>query len=73
MLGKKESQVSKWVTGTHNFTIKTLALPEVKPGIPIFQVSSGAIQSDKKEMEEEVNATLFTPAKKSGRLYVETP
>jgi transcriptional regulator with XRE-family HTH domain len=38
MLGKKESQVSKWMTGTHNFTIKTLALLEVKLGAPIFRV-----------------------------------
>ena len=24
-LGKKESEVSKWLTGRHNFTTKTLA------------------------------------------------
>ncbi|MFC5270987.1 helix-turn-helix domain-containing protein [Adhaeribacter terreus] len=24
-LGKKESQVSKWLTGTHNFTLKTIS------------------------------------------------
>jgi len=23
-LGKKESEISKWMTGTHNFTIKTI-------------------------------------------------
>lgn len=57
MLGKKESQVSKWMTGTHNFTIKTLALLEVKLGVSIFQVSSGAIQPVKKAMEEPVYAT----------------
>ena len=51
MLGKKESQVSKWMTGTHNFTIKTLALLEVKLGAPIFQVSSGTIETDKKVAE----------------------
>lgn len=55
MLGKKESQVSKWMTGTHNFTIKTLALLEVKLGVSIFQVSSGAIQPIKKAMEEPIN------------------
>ena len=27
-LGKNESEVSKWLSGTHNFTVKTLALIE---------------------------------------------
>ena len=38
MLDKKESQVSKWLTGTHNFTIKTLSRLEVALGEPIFEV-----------------------------------
>lgn len=54
MLGKKESQVSKWMTGTHNFTIKTLALLEVKLGVSIFQVSSGALQPVEKAIAEPV-------------------
>ncbi len=54
MLGKKESQVSKWMTGTHNFTIKTLALLEVKLGVSIFQVSSGVIQPIEQEIAEPV-------------------
>jgi len=28
LLGKKESEVSKWLSGTHNFTVKTLSLIE---------------------------------------------
>jgi transcriptional regulator with XRE-family HTH domain len=55
MLGKKESQVSKWMTGTHNFTIKTLALLEVKLGVSIFQVSSGVIEPLEKTMTGPVN------------------
>ncbi|GGM95626.1 hypothetical protein GCM10010967_31340 [Dyadobacter beijingensis] len=47
MLGKKESQVSKWLSGTHNFTIKTLALLEVKLGVPIFSVANGEIGAGK--------------------------
>jgi transcriptional regulator with XRE-family HTH domain len=57
MLGNKVSQVSKWMTGTHNFTIKTLALLEVKLGVSIFQVSSGAIQPISKAVEEPVYTT----------------
>ncbi len=52
MLGKKESQVSKWMTGTHNFTIKTLALLEVKLGASIFQITSGPIESLKTKRAE---------------------
>lgn len=47
MLGKKESQVSKWMTGTHNFTIRTLALLEARLGVPIFKVSNGKIEAKK--------------------------
>lgn len=56
MLGKKESQVSKWMTGTHNFTIKTLALLEVKLGVSIFQITSGPIEPLKKKGAEPDNA-----------------
>ncbi|SEI58453.1 Helix-turn-helix [Dyadobacter sp. SG02] len=52
MIGKKESQVSKWMTGTHNFTIKTLALIEVKLGVSIFQVTKGPFEPVKNEVEE---------------------
>ncbi|PSL34130.1 helix-turn-helix domain-containing protein [Dyadobacter jiangsuensis] len=52
MLGKKESQVSKWMTGTHNFTIKTLALLEVKLGAAIFQITNGPIEPLKTKRAE---------------------
>jgi transcriptional regulator with XRE-family HTH domain len=38
-LGKKESEISKWMSGTHNFTIKTLAKIEAVLDEPIIQVS----------------------------------
>ncbi len=37
MLGKKESEISKWMRGTHNFTIDTISSIE-KLGQPILQV-----------------------------------
>ncbi len=30
MLGKRESEVSRWLTGRHNFTLRTIALIETK-------------------------------------------
>jgi transcriptional regulator with XRE-family HTH domain len=39
LLGKRESEVSKWMRGTHNFTIKTIAKLEAVLGEPIFQIA----------------------------------
>ncbi len=36
-LGKTESEISKWLTGTHNFTIKTIAKIESVLGESIIQ------------------------------------
>lgn len=38
MLGKKESEISKWMRGTHNFTIDTVSSIEDALGAPILQV-----------------------------------
>lgn len=40
MLGKKESEISKWMRGTHNFTIKTIAKLEAVLGESIFEVAA---------------------------------
>ena len=39
MLGKKESEISKWMRGTHNFTIETISSIENVLGSPILQVA----------------------------------
>lgn len=51
-LGKKESEISKWMTGTHNFTIKTLAKISAVLGEPVIKVTS----NDKKETGDIVRA-----------------
>lgn len=38
MLDKKESEISKWMRGTHNFTIDTISQIEKVLGEPILQV-----------------------------------
>ncbi len=38
MLGKKESEISKWMRGTHNFTIDTISSIENVLGEPILKV-----------------------------------
>jgi transcriptional regulator with XRE-family HTH domain len=37
-LAKSESEISKWMRGTHNFTIKSIAKLELALGQPIIQV-----------------------------------
>ena len=39
MLGKIESEISKWMRGTHNFTIETITSIENVLGVPILQVA----------------------------------
>ena len=38
MLGKSEAEISKWMRGTHNFTIDTLVSIEAALDAPILQV-----------------------------------
>lgn len=38
LLGKKESEISKWMRGTHNFTIETVSSIEAVLGAPILEV-----------------------------------
>ena len=38
MLGKSEAEISRWMRGTHNFTIDTLISIEQALGSPILKV-----------------------------------
>ena len=38
MLGKKDSEISKWMRGTHNFTLDTVAAIETALDAPILTV-----------------------------------
>lgn len=40
LLGKKESEISKWMRGTHNFTIETIISIENVLGMPILRVAN---------------------------------
>lgn len=43
MLEKNESEISKWMRGTHNFTIDTISSIEEALGMPILQVEGAGI------------------------------
>ena len=42
-LGKKESEISRWMRGTHNFTIDTLIAIEDALGEPIIAVCQSEV------------------------------
>lgn len=46
MLGKKEAEISKWMRGTHNFTIETLTSIENALGEPILEVCHEEAMAD---------------------------
>lgn len=45
-LGKSEAEISKWMRGTHNFTIDTLVSIEEALDAPIVQVCHAHVESD---------------------------
>lgn len=54
LLGKNESEVSKWMTGTHNFTMRTIAKIENALKVPIFDLDKDQY-ADKKFLKAETN------------------
>ena len=40
LMGKTEPEISKWLSGTHNFTLRSLAKIESILGKPLFTVNS---------------------------------
>ncbi len=39
LLGKKESEISRWMTGTHNFTLRSIAKIEKALNVSIFDIN----------------------------------
>ncbi len=56
-LGKSESEISKWMTGTHNFTLKSLSKIEAVLGQPILKVPG---QTASKEQFVYIDQFFFT-------------
>lgn len=52
-LGKRESEVSKWLTGRHNFTTNTIARITLALGAPVINVASSRYPLP----EDETNTT----------------
>ncbi len=58
-LGKSEAEISKWMRGTHNFTIDTIASIEAALDAPILQVYHGQAYPDY-DLEPTMVAEAFS-------------
>lgn len=63
-LGKSESEISKWMTGTHNFTLKSLSKIEAALGQPILEIPGQVVT---KEHFIYIDQFFFTMPKKAAR------
>jgi len=50
LLGKSESEISKWMSGSHNFTIQTLAKIQIALGELVVEVTK------EKQVKETVDS-----------------
>ena len=60
-LGKKEAEISKWMRGTHNFTIDTIVSIEQALGAPILQVVHQEENTPAFEFEPMMACEPITP------------
>lgn len=61
MLGKKEAEISKWMRGTHNFTIETLVSIENALDAPILQVVHQEVKYPDYEYEPMIASEPVQP------------
>ena len=61
LLGKKEAEISKWMRGTHNFTIDTIVSIEQALGAPILQVVTQEEKAHAYEFESMMASEPLLP------------
>lgn len=64
MVGKRESEVCKWLKGTHNFTLRTLAIISAALNTPIITITAKEqhLEYIKKDYKQEmISVRCATP------------
>lgn len=69
MIGKKESEVSKWLKGTHNFTLRTIAKITDVLNEPIIEVAGKRTPNNEYIFINIINS--FTVPKKSKPIAIQ--
>ena len=68
MLGKKESEISKWMSGTHNFTLKTIA--KIESVLNVCIINTNVKQTvDKVFIFKMSNTTFIKPFQKMNNIF----
>jgi len=65
-LGKKESQISEWLSGSHNFTIRTLSEISAKYHVDFSDAFKLGDESARVELVNELKPFSNTPETKGG-------
>ena len=60
LMGKQESEISKWLSGRHNFTLKTIVKIELELGVKLLKVVEHP-QADTQPQETTTEATAREP------------
>ena len=45
-MNKKPSEISKWLNGEHNFTLRSLAKLSAELGVPLIEVTEEKVQTE---------------------------
>lgn len=77
-LGKSESEISKWMRGTHNFTFETIAKINLALGVKVFEIPKGRRRKPVTGRLQPVYATVLplsgiTPVKDVPAVQVHRP
>lgn len=62
LMGKQESEVSRWLKGMHNFTMKTIAKLQLALQEPIIQIAALSASGVIKDLPNAGTNTGFTSA-----------
>ncbi|SDC42396.1 helix-turn-helix domain-containing protein [Niabella drilacis] len=54
-MGKKEAEISRWINGNHNFTMKTISKLEAAFGAPIIAVCTSDVDADFEQVKSPFN------------------
>ena len=62
LMGKQESEISKWLSGTHNFTLKTIAKIEAALEVDLLNINSTQEASTERTKKDEPATANVEPS-----------
>lgn len=59
LMGKSESEISKWLQGTHNFTIETILKIQAKLKVDILEIADSKPEGKTKELKISFGQSFY--------------